>query len=180
MPDYDLDDALVVAEPEQLRALGDPVRSRILTLLLERAASTTELADAVSLAKGTVRHHLNVLEQAGLVRVVRTRRVRALTERFYGRVARLFVVRSGEDVHDASETRVVAAALRQAADEVALADNRGAAFEAASAHVRLTDEDARRFARRVERLARDIRAAAANDGGSYGFVVGFYPMGRGK
>ncbi len=66
-------------------------------LLRERAATTTELAENVGLAKGTVAHHLKVLESAGLVKVVRTRRVRALTESFYGRVARLYVLKSADD-----------------------------------------------------------------------------------
>jgi DNA-binding transcriptional ArsR family regulator len=87
----------VVCETEQLRALADDVRLRIVALLRERAASTTELAEQVGLAKGTVAHHLKVLEAAGLVKVVRTRRVRALTESFYGRVARLFVLKSADD-----------------------------------------------------------------------------------
>jgi hypothetical protein len=39
-----------------------------------------------------------VLEAAGLVHVVRTRRVRALTESFYGRVARLFVIKSTDEL----------------------------------------------------------------------------------
>ena len=38
-----------------------------------------------------------MLEGAGLVKVVRTRRVRALTESFYGRVARLYVLKSADD-----------------------------------------------------------------------------------
>jgi hypothetical protein len=38
-----------------------------------------------------------VLEAAGLVKVVRTRRVRAMTESFYGRVARLFVLKSADE-----------------------------------------------------------------------------------
>jgi DNA-binding transcriptional ArsR family regulator len=96
-PDYDADDVLVVAETEQLRALADDARHRIITLLRERAATTTELAEAVGLAKGTVAHHLKVLEAAGLVKVVRTRRVRAVTESFYGRVARLFVLKVAEE-----------------------------------------------------------------------------------
>ena len=45
MPDYDADDILVVAETEQLRALADDVRGRIVALLRERAATTTELAE---------------------------------------------------------------------------------------------------------------------------------------
>ena len=68
-----------------------------MAVLRERAATTTELAEEVGLAKGTVAHHLKVLEAAGLVKVVRTRRVRALTESFYGRVARLFVLKSADD-----------------------------------------------------------------------------------
>jgi DNA-binding transcriptional ArsR family regulator len=96
-PDYETDDILVVSETEQLRALADDVRLRIVALLRERAASTTELAEQVGLAKGTVSHHLKVLETAGLVKVVRTRRVRALTESIYGRVARLYVLKSSDD-----------------------------------------------------------------------------------
>ena len=38
-----------------------------------------------------------MLESAGLVKVVRTRRVRALTESFYGRVARLYVIKSTDE-----------------------------------------------------------------------------------
>ena len=97
VPDYEADDILVVAETEQLRALADDVRLRIVSILRDRAASTTELAEQVGLAKGTIAHHLKVLEGAGLVRVVRTRRVRALTESFYGRVARLYVLKSADD-----------------------------------------------------------------------------------
>lgn len=75
-----------------------------MTLLRERAQSTTELAQEVGLAKGTVSHHLKVLEAAGLVRVVRTRKVRALTESIYGRVARLFLLKGGDD--ESSHVRV--------------------------------------------------------------------------
>ncbi len=97
IPDYEADDILVVWETEQLRALADDVRLRIVAILRERAATTTELAEQVGLAKGTVAHHLKVLESAGLVKVVRSRRVLALTESLYGRVARLFVIKSTDD-----------------------------------------------------------------------------------
>jgi DNA-binding transcriptional ArsR family regulator len=100
-PDYETDDILVVSETEQLRALADDVRLRIVALLRERGYSTTELAEQIGLAKGTVSHHLKVLEAAGLVKVVRTRRVRALTESIYGRVARLYVMKSADDEPEA-------------------------------------------------------------------------------
>ncbi len=92
--DYELEDHVDADSPERLKALGDPLRSLICDLVLERAMSVTELAERVDRPKGTVAYHVDVLVDAGLVRVVRTRRVRATEERFYGRVARTFVLPS--------------------------------------------------------------------------------------
>ena len=106
----------MVTAPAQLRALADPLRATILDLLLERAATVAELATAVERPKSTVAHHVNVLVDAGMLRVVRTRRVRAIDERYYGRTARVFYVgvvnRPGED-----PTTVHANALSVAAAE---------------------------------------------------------------
>ena len=54
IPDYDLDEMIVVTAPEQLRALADGLRGTLLELLLERAATVTELAVAVDRPKSTV------------------------------------------------------------------------------------------------------------------------------
>src|SRR6266536_4489560 len=116
IPDYELPERIVVTAPEQLRAMADPLRATILDLLLERAATVAELAAAVRRPKSTVAHHVNVLLKAGMLRVVRTRRVRAIDERYYGRTARMFYVgvvnRPGED-----PTTVHANALSVAAAE---------------------------------------------------------------
>src|SRR5919197_6528056 len=116
--DYEAEDVMTVAEPNQLRALGDDVRARIVLLIRERAASITQLAEALSMPKGTVGHHVKVLEKAGLVRVVRTRKVRALTEKYYGRTARLFLFKSSDDADGGGVRDVAAAALRTAAEEM--------------------------------------------------------------
>lgn len=90
--DYQLDAQLVADTPERLKALGDPLRGLICDLVLQRSMSVTELADEVGRPRGSVAHHVQVLVDAGLVKVVRTRQVRAMTERFYGRTARTFVM----------------------------------------------------------------------------------------
>jgi DNA-binding transcriptional ArsR family regulator len=163
-PDYELDDVLVVEEPERLRALGDATRGRIIALLNQRAASTTELAETLKIPKGTVGHHLKVLERAGLVRVVRTRKVRALTESYYGRVARLFVLRTVDtDEGDFGGGALTAMMLRQAAEE-AIASGTDAKSEAGVRRVRLTEKDALRFRRRLLRLYADFEAAANPEG----------------
>lgn len=90
--DYELDAEFVVDTAERMKALGDPLRLLIVDLVLERAMSVTELAEIVGRPRGSVAHHVDVLVEAGLLRVVRTRKVRAIEERFYGRVARTYVI----------------------------------------------------------------------------------------
>src|SRR5213595_654147 len=91
-PDYELAERIALTEPSQVKALSHPLRTTILALLHERAATVSELAVALERPKSTVAHHVKVLKETGLVRVVRTRRVRAIDERFYGRMARMFYV----------------------------------------------------------------------------------------
>jgi DNA-binding transcriptional ArsR family regulator len=172
-PDYEAPDVLLVQEPEQLRALGDDLRSRIVILLRENAHSITELADLLELPKGTVGHHVKVLEKAGLVRVVRTRQVRALTERYYGRTARLFILKSTDDAGGEDVRNVAAATLRTAAEEMLpLDDDDRTTF--AVLRMRLSDADARRLARRLDRLGRDFMAADDPDGRPYGLIAAQY------
>src|SRR5207237_9467810 len=92
LPDYELADEMIITAPAQLRAIADPLRDTILDLLLERAATVAELDTAVGRPKSTVAHHVNVLVDAGMLYVVRTRRVRAIDERYYGRTARVVYV----------------------------------------------------------------------------------------
>jgi len=89
--DYELADELDVSEPERLKAYADPLRQQICDLVLERAMSVTDLAERVNRPRGTVAYHVDLLVAAGLLQVVRTRQVRAVEERFYGRTARTFV-----------------------------------------------------------------------------------------
>jgi DNA-binding transcriptional ArsR family regulator len=109
--DYDAPDVLYVRRADQLKALGDELRGRIVVMLRDRAQSVSELAAKLKLPKGTVAHHVKVLEGAGLLKVVRTRRVRAVTETYYGRTARLFLYEGGhEDVRNVDATKLRVAA----------------------------------------------------------------------
>ena len=175
LTDYEADDVLVVREPEQLRALAGDLRARIVMLLRERAASTTELARALGMAKGTVGHHLKVLERAGLIRVVATRPVRAVTEKYYGRVARLYVLKTDEAAEDVNEGALAAVMLRQAAEEILPAEIEAQQITAGLSHARLRPADARRLGLRVNRLFAAIQAADHPDGEPYGLAASLYP-----
>jgi DNA-binding transcriptional ArsR family regulator len=173
-PDYEAADVLVVRAPDQLKALGDDLRGRIVVLLRERARSTTELAQRLGLPKGTVAHHLKVLEKAGLIRVVRTRQVRAVTEKYYGRTARLFLYES-QDASGAEDVRNIAAAsLRIAAEEILPLGEDETAGCSGALRIRLRPEDALRFDRRLNRLLDEFRAADDPTGEPYGLALAFY------
>jgi len=49
------------------KALGHPVRVRILRTLIEKGCCVSDLVDALPLAQSTVSQHLKVLSEAGLV-----------------------------------------------------------------------------------------------------------------
>ncbi|MFD4208430.1 helix-turn-helix domain-containing protein [Micromonospora tulbaghiae] len=173
IPDYDLDDLLVVSAPEQLRALADPLRSTLLELLLERAATVNELARAVDRPKSSVAYHVNQLVDAGLLRVVRTRRVRAIEERFYGRVARTFYVGALSRPED---KRVVAGinGLAAAAAEAAAA-HAADELRCTLVHARIPIEDVREFWAEVQELARRFAQIPRAGDQVYGFAAGLYP-----
>jgi DNA-binding transcriptional ArsR family regulator len=173
IPDYDLEDLVVVTATRQLRALANPLRATLLELPLERAATVTELAQAVGRPKSTVAYHVNLLVNAGLLRVVRTRRVRAIDERYYGRVARTFYIGA---LSRAEDKQVVAAinGLAEAAAESTpahLADD----LRCLLVHARIPLEEVRTFWAQVQEVARKFAQIPRAGDQVYGFVAGLYP-----
>jgi DNA-binding transcriptional ArsR family regulator len=173
IPDYDLDEMVVVTAPGQLRALADPLRTTLLELLLERAATVTEMAQSVDRPKSTVAYHVNLLLDAGLLRVVRTRRVRAIEERYYGRVARTIYI----GVLSRPEEKQVVAAINGLAEAAA----ESAAAHAADqlrcllVHARIPIGEVRSFWAQVQDIARRFAQIPRAGDQVYGFTAGLYP-----
>ena len=173
IPEYDLDDLVVVTATKQLRALADPLRATLLELLLERAATVTEMALAVERPKSTVAYHVNLLVEAGLVRVVRTRRVRAIEERYYGRIARTIYIGA---LHRPEDKQVVASVngLAEAAAESSAA-HAADELRCTLVHARIPIEDVRRFWAAVQEVARQFTQIPRSGDQVYGFAAGLYP-----
>jgi DNA-binding transcriptional ArsR family regulator len=172
-PDYEISDTVEVSTPEQLRAIVDPLRMTLLDLVLERAATVTELAEAVGRPKSSVAYHVNVLVEAGLLRVVRTRKVRAIEERFYGR--------TGRTIDNAVHRRPGDTDVPMCVNELTVA-----ATESVPAHeadtlcstirrVRVPRGKAMEFWRRVEELTREFAQLPREGDTVYAFVAGIYP-----
>jgi DNA-binding transcriptional ArsR family regulator len=172
-PDYALADRIGLTSPSQVKAISHPLRTTILGLLHERAATVTELATAVERPKSTVAHHVKTLAEAGLVQVVRTRRVRAIEERFYGRTARMFYVSvergpHGEELPQDFNDFEVAAGESTAA----FRDGKLWGFVR---HARITEAQASEFWERMAELVTEFDQLPRSGETMYGFAVGVYP-----
>ena len=176
LPDYSMQDVLELRSEEELRAVADGTRRSILRLLRERAASTTELAEALDQPKGTIAHHLKVLEDTGLIRVVHTRKVRAMTEKYYGRIARLYRLIADESEGARLDMASLGAQLlRDASDEISPEAGRADdPSQIVVTHARVPEKVARKFVQRLEELAADFGSYDESGERVYGFVIGVY------
>ena len=156
IPDYDLDDMVVVTAPVQLRALSDALRGNLLELVLERAATVTELAQAVGRPKSTVAYHVNLLVDAGLFKVVRTHGCAPMKKRYlHRRVARTIYIgalSSDEDIAMIASIDGIATAYSESRRAKEADDLRCTLVDA-----RIPVEDVRAFWAEVQGVAPRVR-----------------------
>jgi len=159
---------LVLNSPAHFRALAHPLRHRLLNLLRQRPATLAQLASALGSTKGTVGYHVQLMIDAGLVRLAGTRRVRGGTERYYEPV--------GTDLRHGTDAADRTAFLVQAALDEMLPHQPGDEDIAVLRHVRLTPAQARDVAARIERYAGDELPAGGGEqhGDPHGLLFCLY------
>jgi DNA-binding transcriptional ArsR family regulator len=148
MPTDDLPETFHVTTEEQLRAVSNLTRHKIMAVLRFEPATITQIAGRVGLAKGSSSYHVRLLERAGLVKVVRTRKVRGVTERYYAMAAR------SVELPDPGPGQPDVVMRHAVADLEASAD--GGRF-VQMAHLRLTGEQFAELGARLEALADEYR-----------------------
>lgn len=161
----------------QMRVLLEPTRMQIATLLSERPATTSQLAEALDRPKGTIGHHCKAMEEAGLIEVVRTRRVRAIDEKYYARTARTYVLGPAPGIEPAATTF-----LGQAAHDLAATDRSPDLEDKPSVttlrHVRIPDQRASEWVERLVALTQEFIHEAPGGSTVYGLLIGLFPTDR--
>jgi DNA-binding transcriptional ArsR family regulator len=132
---------LVLRSPAHFRALGHPLRHRLFNLLRQRPATLAQLAAALGSTKGTVGYHVQLMLDAGVIRLAGTRRVRGGTERYYEPV--------GTDLRHDTDAADRTAFLVDAARGEMLPHRPGDEDFAVLRHLRLTPAQARDLAARL-------------------------------
>jgi DNA-binding transcriptional ArsR family regulator len=88
----DIPDTYSIENVEQMRAIADRLRVRIVELLAHRPMTVAQLSEQLHLAHAKVHYHVRELEQVGLVRLVETREKGGILEKYYRTVAKTITV----------------------------------------------------------------------------------------
>ena len=162
---------LILTRPEQLRAIGHPVRTRILQVLETEPASAKRLSERLDMTHGQVGYHLKVLEREGLVEVVEERKVRAMTERLFAPTFDILRTRVPGEQGDR-----LAFLFEQATREAASADTQPFDEFSRIYSVRMPTERAAEFAARLVALADEFGAADQGEGPMFGMAGAVYSI----
>lgn len=179
MPELPL--SLDITTEQQLRAFGDPVRTRILGIIQNQPATAKQIASRLGYSPGAVGHHLQVLEEAGLAKVVARRLVRGIVAKYYTRTARLFMFKLAKEIRGA--TTVSFDIMTHVRDELTEAE--AAWPEPTEAeelpwsngfpHARISEERARQYHDRLRALAEEFLQEPVDPHGQvYSFGYAFF------
>jgi DNA-binding transcriptional ArsR family regulator len=181
---------LVITDVEQLRAISDPFRIRLIETMADlplRGWTAKELAERLRTKQTKLYHHLNLLEERGFIEVIETRMVSGILEKRYRltavsfRVDRSLIGSGGADaiggvldvIFDKARGEILAG-QRAGIIDLGQTDDRGRMAIWAT-HARLGPASVRKVQRLVERLAA-MDDLEEHDGADYGLVVAFYPL----
>jgi predicted ArsR family transcriptional regulator len=168
----DLPPTLLVNTAQQYKALGDPTREKILTLIKHQPMTAKQLATHLGIAPGTAGHHLQALEAAGLAQVVARRLVRGIVAKYYTRTARLFLFERPEDGDNLMSFALDGMTrMREELIDVLADGNEDVVLGSGFPHTRMTEERAREFAERLHDLIGEFaQDPPAPEGRVYGMA----------
>jgi DNA-binding transcriptional ArsR family regulator len=170
----ELPPSLRVSSEEQFKALGHPLRARIVQMTRFRPLTAKQIADELGSTPGAVGHHLQVLERAGLVRVVARRLINNLTvARYYVRTATIFVLDFPREL--TGDTPIELVLLDQVRDELLAAlphVREGTLMDAWFPHKQLSPERMRQYWQRIGQLVEDfLREPPDPEGKAYSLFI---------
>jgi DNA-binding transcriptional ArsR family regulator len=108
-----------VSTAKELKAFADPIRNRILHILAAREATNQQLSTILDEPQAKVLHHVRVLQDAGLIRLVDQRIRGGNVEKFYRATARVYGFRPEPDLPEDFAGPVSVAGLESVTQELA-------------------------------------------------------------
>ena len=185
---------MVITDLEVLKAISDPLRIRIVELLIE-PHTVKEIAPQLNIGKTKLYYHINLLEKHGIIRVVRTRLVSGILEKSYQITAMRFrpaaeLLAGGEEgkeqgiaIFDSIFDVTRADFLRSLKNEDldSALEKKERRFFLGRTIICLTEEQASAFSERFDALLEELKAyeASTPDSRQYALTMAFFPRAEG-
>ncbi|KAF6242789.1 transcriptional regulator [Nitrosopumilus sp. b1] len=102
---------IVTTSVDQARAIEDPARAKVLEILYRKSYSAEQITNELKKsgykkALTTIRHHLDILKEAGLIEIVKIQESRGAITKYYGTSTKLLGYNAPEDF-DAKYSSVI-------------------------------------------------------------------------
>jgi len=174
---------LAVNTAQQFKALGDATRTRILDIMQQKPATAKQIAHLLKMAPGTIGHHLQVLEEAGLAKIVARRLVHGIVAKYYTRTALIFSYDFSPEVRGQDD--IIFGMLTHARDQLAEAIASGdfdlvtpdPLCTSAFPRMRLSPERVSYYSKRLRALVDEyISEEPDPDGQVYGLCTAFFKV----
>ncbi len=181
----------VLDTPAQIKALANPLRQSILEAMIAEPITTKQVSVQLREKPTKLYHHVNTLEKAGLIGLIRTQQKRGTTEKYFQAVARRFVVERAAievvpevDDEEGQLERVISSSLESTLAEIrdSLADGLIRTDEDAEesvfirSHLRASPAQMTQLIGRLQEWIRECQTSHdPNAGLEYGVTLAFYP-----
>jgi DNA-binding transcriptional ArsR family regulator len=173
----------------QLKALSDPLRQRILDGMSAKPATTKQVAAAIGEKPTKLYHHVGLLEQAGLIKLIETRPNRGTVEKYYQAAAKKFAIdqillsRAGEAANEVQNMilNALQAGLAEAQSGFAskMLKTKTDCYPIAAMHTRIraSRKQIAALVRQIQRWSARCQAAQNEEGEiEYSLTLAFHPL----
>lgn len=184
-------DVLFLEQLDQLKAIADPLRLRLLEAFADGPFTTKQVAHRIDESATKLYHHVDALERAGLIELVRTQQNRGTMEKYFSPVARRFQVRrdllsaaglNGEASKDLVD--IYSIALEETAEDIRLSSESGLiklgeagdAFTFTRFQITGTKAEIETALARLKEVVDSIRPLNRPGSKKHGLTVAFYPI----
>jgi len=192
MNDPKIKDSLTLKGLDQVKALADPLRLQLLEALCQKPMTTKQVSVLLEENPTKLYHHVDILERAGLIRLVKTQQNRGTVEKYYQGTARRFAVDSklfevGTDDRKSDDglanafTSILELSISEIRKSVAAKLIRRDATPrtaiAASALITTTEAQAEQLLEKIKGWMGKLHRSANQEGDmAYRMTMAFYPV----
>ncbi len=189
-------ESFVLKTLAKIKILADPIRMKILDAFSKKPMTTKQVSELLNKKPTALYHHVNVLEEAGFIELIKKKRKRGTVEKYYQVVAKRFTIdrKLFELMPEAKETVMELQAMvtgflndtlyevRQSINEklIGKEDELSRAIIART-HICASKDKIKKLKKKIEKWLKECDEVDSQDGEvEYGLTLVFYPVKKRK